>query len=381
MRPLILVCWVAAAAGTRRYSVEVTERALGPGGGPLISFANGSSAFRQNLNPAWIPLGREHPGGALFVRVSHNESAGSQLAFVRATDAAGLAYEYVDQAKVLPTPSTAMDPRALCRPSGECFVTYQLAVPDPARPPHRPWGTLRKTFIASTRTPLNATSWRAHAAPMFPVGTRIGGDEDCGTILFFNESAEATARADGSGAPRALAVVTFGGLRGGNLSLAASFDEGLQTWEDRGVFLRTRPGRWDNATLSAGPAPQRLSDGSWLVLYNVDNKWPVGHPKPMPAYGRCALGWAVMDGAFERVLARADAPLVVAQLPWELEGFTAKTVYTDGVRAEGADTFTVFAGGADTVVEAFRIKVRLPRPPLSALDTRQPCDHKQAHIS
>ena len=32
---------------------------------------------------------------------------------------------------------------------------------------------------------------------------------------------------------------------------------------------------------------------------------------------------------------------------------------TDGMRAEGNDTFTVFAGGADTVVEAFRVRVEV----------------------
>jgi predicted GH43/DUF377 family glycosyl hydrolase len=190
------------------------------------------------------------------------------------------------------------------------------------------------------------------------VGSKLGGDEDCGTIVFFNETTT------GAGDGRALAVVTFGGLRGGNLSLASSPDEGLEVWEDRGVFLETRPDHLYNATMSAGPAPQRLSDGSWLVLYNVDNKWPVGKPKPMPAYGRCALGWAIMDAAFESVLARASEPLVVAEFPWEVKGFTPKVVYTDGARAEGGDSFTVFAGGGDSVVEAFRIQVHLgaPRP-------------------
>ena len=34
-------------------------------------------------------------------------------------------------------------------------------------------------------------------------------------------------------------------------------------------------------------------------------------------------------------------------------------VYTDGIRPEGKDTFTVFAGGADTVIEAFTIQVQV----------------------
>ena len=110
---------------------------------------------------------------------------------------------------------------------------------------------------------------------------------------------------------RAYAVATFGELRGGNLSLVSSAD--LISWTNEGVFLSTRYGMWDNATLSSGPSPMRLKDGNWLILYNVDNLWPVSNPAPLPAFGRCALGWAIVDARnLTNVLARADAPLVFA---------------------------------------------------------------------
>ena len=32
-------------------------------------------------------------------------------------------------------------------------------------------------------------------------------------------------------------------------------------------------------------------------------------------------------------------------------------VYTDGIRSDGGNLFTVFAGGGDSVVEAFQIHV------------------------
>ena len=115
---------------------------------------------------------------------------------------------------------------------------------------------------------------------------------------------------------------------------------------------------WDNATLSTGPAPVRLSDGNWLLLYNVDQLWPVADPAPLPWFGRCALGWAVLDAAnLTHVLARSEEPLVHSELPWELNGFTPKVVYSDGIKSEGNDTFVVYAGGGDSVVEAFRIHV------------------------
>ena len=125
----------------------------------------------------------------------------------------------------------------------------------------------------------------------------------------------------------------------------------------------TRPGNWDNATLSAGPAPVRLRDGNWLLLYNVDQLWPVSDPAPLPWFGRCALGWAILSGKNKtKVLARAKEPLVYASQPWDLAGFTAKVVYSGGVKPMGEDTYTVYAGGADRVIEAFSIKVASSPP-------------------
>ena len=59
------------------------------------------------------------------------------------------------------------------------------------------------------------------------------------------------------------------------------------------------------------------------------------------------------------MLARADEPLVHAQLPWERDGATAGVIYTEGVKPEGDDTFVLYAGGGDRVVEAFRVKVNV----------------------
>ena len=169
---------------------------------------------------------------------------------------------------------------------------------------------------------------------------------DCGTAVFFPDASSST---------KAYAVATFGELRGANLSLVSSDD--LASWTYERPLLETRPDSWDDATLSAGPAPQRLSDGSWLLLYNVDQLWPVDDPAPLPWFGRCALGWAILDGDDFSVLARAPEPLVYAALPWELAGFTDRVVYSDGVKPEGGDVFTVYAGAGDAVVEAFRIEV------------------------
>ena len=111
----------------------------------------------------------------------------------------------------------------------------------------------------------------------------------------------------------------------------------------------------------------RTGGAQWDLLWasnghsnNVDQLWPVSDPAPLPWFGRCALGWAILDGDdVTKVLARAPEPLVYAQLTWEVGGFTDLVVYSDGIKPEGGDEFTVFAGGGDRVVEAFRIKVHV----------------------
>jgi predicted GH43/DUF377 family glycosyl hydrolase len=127
-------------------------------------------------------------------------------------------------------------------------------------------------------------------------------------------------------------------------------------------LLNTRPKHWDNRTLSSAACPRRLSDGNWLFLYNVDNKWPVDHPKPLPSYGRCALGWAILSRHnISHVLARAEEPLLYASEPYDTSAQGgAPSVYTDGIRDEGNNSFVVYAGGQDQVVEAVRIKVNVP---------------------
>jgi len=338
------------------YSVVVIDRELT--GRPLIENASetepysklcGGSPCTNVLNPAWIPFTENQANtenGGLFLRLATPGCYPTIIGMVPAIrHTEGLKYPRPTAANVLfdGPPGNELangdDPRATSRPNTKTwYVTYQMNTGSSSKP-------TRRTVVSSSQTPANISSWKRFPETMFDV-------DDCGTALWFPDDGE-----DGS-VGKAYAVATFGMLRGGNISLVSSQD-GLKTWQDEGVFLRTRPDKWDSRTLSSGPAPVKLADGNWLFLYNVDNLWPVDHPLPLPSFGRCALGWAILDNTnLTNVLARAEEPLVYAQLPWELRGSTNKVVYTDGIRAEGNDTFTVFAGGADTVVEAFRIQVR-----------------------
>ena len=96
---------------------------------------------------------------------------------------------------------------------------------------------------------------------MFPL-SQPEGPEDCGTCLWFKDDARGLG-ADGT-PPPAFTLATFGGLRGGNITLARS-DDGLRSWQTLGPpLLATRPDAWDNATLSSAACPVKLSDGNWF---------------------------------------------------------------------------------------------------------------------
>lgn len=232
-----------------------------------LAQVNGSSDYRYNFNAAWLPL-PGHPGGGLFLRVTDTDvptaaaahgvagvplaggsRAGSGLgrrcaatapnstqshsliAFVRAISDDGLRFEKVTHASLIVPVAPSLDPRATYRPlTGEYFLTYQCNYQHGAE-------LLRKTFVASTQTPENVSSWRDMPTPMF---TAVEGEErqDCGTCVFFPQDNAGT-RTDPASAttPPAYALATFGGLRGGNLSLAVSHDN-LKSWQTRGLLVR-----------------------------------------------------------------------------------------------------------------------------------------------
>ena len=353
---IVFACVGTVAAGA--YKVRVVDRVLT--GRPLVENAPLSNPYSKTacagspctnvLNPAWLPTDDGAPGstdGGLFIRLATPTCHLSVIVWLRALPkSSGLGFETPSDALVLKDGppgeehvALGMDPRAIYRPlTGIYYVFYQTG-----------WNRTRRTQISSTRTPQYLSSWKRFKHTMFD-------KDDCGTTLWFPEDDDDRIAIEDK---KAYAIVTFGTLRGGNLSLASS-DDGMQTWKNMGNFLYTRRGHWDNATLSAGPPPMKLSDDNWLMLYNVDNKWPVQAPKPFPWFGRCALGWAILDkDNFTHILARAEEPLVYAEKPWELHGTTDRVVYSDGIRDEGNDTFTVFAGGADTVIEGIRIQVEV----------------------
>lgn len=125
-----------------------------------------------------------------------------------------------------------------------------------------------------------------------------------------------------------------------------------------------RPDCWDKDGVAAGAQPERLSNGDYLYVYNIDTGFPY---KPNPL-GRCAIGWAILDGNDPTtIIARSEEPLLVATEEWETcadvgKGYKCQepeVVFTTGMKPLGNDEFLVFYGAADSDVGVSKIKVNI----------------------
>ena len=84
--------------------IAVTERALGPGGGAVISYENGTSDFRYNFNTAYFPAPPDGGPDGLVIRVQHTPQVGSHsgLAVVRRVGGpSSMRFEHVSESKLL----------------------------------------------------------------------------------------------------------------------------------------------------------------------------------------------------------------------------------------------------------------------------------------
>jgi predicted GH43/DUF377 family glycosyl hydrolase len=406
------VCSNASLPSQGRYAVSVVEHSVVPGGGSLISKANGSSDFQYNFNTAAFPSrpGRQHSAGGsgvaavrqgLVVRLQdeglHPEwvNAGA-LAVVganfSATRGGGAHAEHVGSSAVLwpgvlpPVNGTnqwgAIDPRIAFRAAtGEYYLTWDNCTRNCS--PHR------QTMLSTSTDPFNHSSWTCHgmvlqgdqAQPLTSGASLLfrDGQTEAETETQTVETAEADATAAGEEVGGDGTVRRGGRVRNAThlafvsnsntadrLYLAESTD-GI-SWRLSGgspgnsLFMAGRPGCWDMHGVASGPQPERLSTGDYLYIYNIDTR---SYSLPL---GRCAVGWAILDGNNPRkIIARSDKPLLAAALPFEIKGQTPLVIFADGLVALGDDEFIITYGAADTDVGAARIKV----------DTRAPASEQQ----
>eukprot|EP00041_Stephanoeca_diplocostata_P013835 m.246001 g.246001 ORF g.246001 m.246001 type:complete len:400 (+) comp19482_c0_seq1:114-1313(+) len=349
------------------YKVSVTDRDPVPNGAALISHVNGTSVFNFSFTTAWFPAppGSGTPDG-LIVRVvecspNHHSCAG--VPHPEWTNAGALA-------------TVGADLSATSTPTTQHITQHNIRWPGTPGPPHSDtgrWGAAdprltfrakdktyyltwdncthnceptRSTLLSTTKDPFSADGWTLHG-PVLP-GAYTGG----ASLLFRDDAGDdATHYAFVSDSNTA-----------GTIKLAESHD-GI-TWKlptnvSRQTFMTGRPDCWDKA-VATGPQPERLSNGDYLYVYNIDTGFPY-HPNPL---GRCSVGWAILDGSDPtRVVARADEPLITPTLPWEQcphKGYTCQetmVVFSTGLKPLGNDEFYVIYGGADTDVGLTRIKV------------------------
>jgi predicted GH43/DUF377 family glycosyl hydrolase len=354
------------------YSVEVTERNVAPvGGGAVISRANASSDFTYNFNAAYFPAPSSGGADGLAIRVLNAiNKTDSGIAVVRRLGGPqSMTFEHVHGGKdqmILtcshpPTADSpcADDPRMVYRPkTGTYYMTYD----NTSGLDKNLSG--RVTWIASSQQPWVPSNWSFHG-PVAPEFKKTAG-----VSLLLRDDV-----------PGSLHYAFIGNRdTAGSLYSATSAD--LITWHvNHTAFQGGRPGYFDHGGIAAGPQVERLSDGSYLMLYNIDNAHNCQSASCGPCGvncsantgchfcrdGRCALGWMILDGDDPlRVIARAVETLLYAELPFETVGshdFPTQTpwvIFSDGLQKVGTDEFVVWYGAGDSNTAAARIKVTVP---------------------
>ena len=213
----------------------------------------------------------------------------------------------------------------------------------------------RETLLSTSKNPFDLKGWKLHG-PVFPWNYTSGAS------LLFRDT-----RVDNGEAPPHLAFVCNSNTA--NEILLAESDDGL-SWhlpkdKSKEVFMAGRPGCWDAAGVAVGAQPERLSSGDYLYIYNIDT----GFPYRPNWLGRCAIGWAILDkNDPSTIIARSEAPLLTASLPWEACDNKTRgnatcqqpmVVFSTGMKPLGGDEFLVLYGAADSDVGVAKIKVNI----------------------
>jgi predicted GH43/DUF377 family glycosyl hydrolase len=349
----------------RDFAVSIVDR--DPHNHPLIAKANGDSVYAYNLNGAWfpVPLGGSNASlprrDGLIVRVQEDWKSPNAthpewtdtgaLAAVGADVAAGTA-EYIDDSLVFwagaPAPPRidrhewgAIDPRIRYRPkTQEYYLTWDNCTFECA---------FRSSLLSVSTDPFDHDSWTL-------VGPVIPGMQTAGVALLFRDDVPH---------PKHLAFVSSYDCF--TILLAESVDG--RAWAvTNPTWMQGRPGCWDACGAIAGPQPEVLSSGDFLMIYNIDTR--IGRNDTSPL-GRCTIGWAILDGADpSRVVARSSTALIAPTLPWEKTSCAANkpdtcqtpyVIFATGLKPLGNDTFLVIYGAGDTDMAAIEIQVDVKR--------------------
>ena len=136
------------------------------------------------------------------------------------------------------------------------------------------------------------------------------------------------------------AMFYLGERRPWETAIGLAWSDDLLRWQASGEepVLAPRSGHFDSLGVEPGPPPILLDEG-WLLLYNGWNAHKV----------HCVGAALLAPDDPNRVLARAQEPLLQPEQPWEREGPVPNVVFGEGAICLD-DTLYLYYGAADRVI-------------------------------
>ena len=133
-------------------------------------------------------------------------------------------------------------------------------------------------------------------------------------------------------------------LLGGNFIWIAESPDGIH-WGNYKCILKTRSGMWDSERIGAGAAPIKTEKGL-LAIYHGAN-----------AENFYCLGAFLMDSNDpSKIIARSINPIMSPKESYELSGFFAGVVFTNGHLVNG-DNLTIYYGASDEYICAAQFSI------------------------
>jgi len=130
--------------------------------------------------------------------------------------------------------------------------------------------------------------------------------------------------------------------------------------------MKGRPGCWDSSGIAAGPQPEKLSNGDYLLIHNVDNSYRVSlswQSLGAMRYWMGNIGWERSNQ--DCCQSYSTKPLIMATRDWETcqphpnettcqvpmgvfaNGLKPLDTTTEGIGTTRSNEFYVIFGGAD----------------------------------
>mmetsp|Transcript_21977 Transcript_21977/g.32747 ORF Transcript_21977/g.32747 Transcript_21977/m.32747 type:complete len:531 (-) Transcript_21977:11-1603(-) len=316
-----------------RYIVEVIDRPKKP----VVSYTNGDSRFRQNMNPSWIQgqsglvirvQNCSRGPGTCFPCYGSGQNA-SRLVMVACNIVTGTCSnsksQPIDSSNVIFGPSNEADilgtedPRIVFNSLQEqYFMTYTAFGYHP-KPKGKGVNRMPFLAIAKSKTGLKDT-WEKMGSALDPVQV----PSKAGAILV---------EMDKSKPDYGVAYLFWGDT---NVTVVKSNTVGKWNVKENtmGDLIQIRSDGFDNRLVESGPPPLPLRDGNYLFFYNSAEKgWP---HDPATAYN---VGFIVLDGSNKtNILQRSpkNEPLLSPKYSWEHGDLPHQCVVPNVVFVEAA---------------------------------------------